>query len=318
MFHQKRKKINFIQLISIVFLALFLSLFSPQKTEAAWIPGMDPMIQRMLDTIYEQVVGMVMGAAKTAAVKMLNSQVDSLVSGKGTGNAAFITNWKDYLVTQPKNNTATYMNSRLTQMTAGKGSSTGYSSEGFSGSGNYASALTQAAKNSVAQKTAVPQMTYQSDPSKMFAGGNFKNLELYLSGINNPWSFSVAADNAYQEELANQKNIQQTQAVAYQGFKPTTSGTGDQQVVTRPGILTKETVANVENLPNNVIASAKSVPEVISSVVSQMIAKAIQQGFSGMQKSAQSQISTQSKLNSGMNNAMNTSGPAAQFNALGH
>ena len=318
MSYQKNKFGRSQKAILTLVLIAFLGFSYPAKTQAALWPAIDPIMSRMLDTVYDTVQGMILGSLKQSAVKILNSQVDSLVSGRGTGNAAFITNWQDYMVTQPQNNTKTYMNSYLTQMTAGKGSSTGYSSEGFSGSGNYAAALTQMAKNNITQMTAVPQMTYQSDPSTMFASGNFKNLELYLSGINNPWSFGAAADSAYQQQLATQQSIQQTQAIAYQGFKPTVSGTGANQIVTRPGILTKETVANVENLPNNVIANAKSVPEVISSVVSQMITKAIQQGFSGMQKSVQTQTSTQSKLTSGINSAVQTSGPAAQFNILGH
>ncbi|MFA7319287.1 MAG: hypothetical protein WC022_01685 [Parcubacteria group bacterium] len=304
--------------ISTIFtIALFSLMFfsCPAKTQAAFWPGVDPPIQRMLDTIYQTIQGIIMGAAKQAAVKMLNSQIDSLVSGNGSGGdgAAFITDWRDYLVIQPQNSTDTYMNSYLTKMTGGRGSSSGYSSEGFSGAGNYASSIVQMEKNNMTQRGKIPQMTYQSDPSKMFNSGNFKNLELYLSGVNNPWAADIAFQNAYQRKLDEQTLMQQTRAIAYQGFKGTSSGTGDDETVTYPGSLTKDSVANVENIGNNVIASAQSIPEVISSVVSQMITKAIQKGFDGIQKSVQNEDSSQNKLDSGTNDSIANNGPGVLF-----
>ena len=272
-------------------------LFSyPAKTQAALWPAIDPIMDNMFAMIRKTVEGMVMGAGKQAAVKMLLNQMESLASGQGADSAVFITDWKDYLVNQPKNSARVYMNSYLSQMTTGRGTSTGYISEGFAGAGNYAAVLTQSAKNSIEKSGTALSMTYEGNPAQMFAGGSFKNIGIYASGVNNPWAFSMKADNAYQAKLTEEKEIQQAQAIAYQGFKGTSSGSGISQMITRPGILTKETLANVENLPNNVIAAANNIPEIITSVVSNMITKSIQQGFNGMQKSAQSQSSSQNKL----------------------
>lgn len=311
---------NFIkkqQALFVVALFSFLFFSYPAKTQAAFWPVIDPIINRMLDTVYTTIQGIILGASKQAAVKMLNSQVDSLVSGDGssTDGAVFITDWRDYLETQPLNNTTTYMNSRLTKMTSGRDSSSGYSSEGFSDTGSYASKLVQMEKNKMTQQNSVRKMTYEGDPTEMFASGNLKNMEIFLDADkpNNSWTFDIAFTEDYQQKLNEQRRLYQTQAIANQSFKSTTSGTGDEQIVTRPGILTKDSIANIENIPNNTIASAQSIPEVISSVVSQMITKAIQKGFDGLQKSAQNNENSQDKLDSGTNSSIADNGPGILF-----
>lgn len=310
------------QAIFIIALFSFLFFSYPAKTQAAFWPVIDPIIKRMLDTVYATIQGIILGASKQAAVKMLNSQVDSLMSGNGssTDGAAFITDWRDYLEIQPLNNTTTYMNSRLTTMTSGRSSSSGYSSEGFSGTGSYANKLVQMEKTKMTEQNSVTKMTYEGDPAEMFASGNLKNSEIFLDAEkpNNGWTFDMDFDKNYQLKLAEQRRIYQTQAIANQSFKSTTSGTGDNQIVTRPGILTKDSVANIENIPNNVIASANSIPEVISSVVSQMITKAIQKGFDGIQKSVQNSENSQSKLDSGMNTYVTNNGPGILFGNFGN
>lgn len=304
------------QAIFIIALVSFLFFSYPTKTQAAFWPTIDPIITRMLDTVWATIQGIILGAAKQAAVKMLNKQVDSLVSGTGSdsGSTAFITNWTDYLVTQPKNTTTTYMNDYLTQMTSGRSSDTGYSSEGFSGSSNsYAKAFTQMEKNKLKEQGTVPKMTYVGDPSEMFDSGNFKNLETFLSGVNNSWAADIAFNAAMQKKQAEETLANQTRAIAYQGFKGTSSGTGSKETITYPGSLTKDSVANVENMGNNVIASAQSIPEVISSVISQMITKAIQKGFDSIQKNAQNDQSTQNKEDSSTNDSVTNNGPGILF-----
>lgn len=298
-----------ITIITIVFLScLFFSY--PTKASAALWPGIDPNITRALDTVYAMIQGMILGAEKQAAVKMLNGQIDSLMGGQGKNGAAYITDWKDYLVSQPKSNTKTYMNSYLSKMTGGKGSSTGYSAEGFSSGSSYSQTLAQTEKNRLEKKDDVPKLSYEGDPSQMFSGKGFKNLELYTSGVNNPWAFQMATEDAYNKKLTEEKSVAQAKAIANQGFKGTTGSDGS---ITYPGILTKELTANTENLPNEVIASAGSIPEVITAIVSQMITKKIQQGFDSVQKSSQSQSSSQNKQTTGINNAAKISGPSAIF-----
>ena len=318
MSHHKNNSGKKSQIICTALLVACLFFAYPQKSEAALWPGIDPEITRVLDTVYDMIQGMIMGALKQGGVKMINSQVDGMMSGQGmSGGAAFITDWKDYLIDQPKDDAKLYMNSYLSKMTSGAGSSVmGYVAEGFSQEGgSYAHTLTQAVKDNLEFGDAPIAFSYEGDPAAMFDGKDFKMLELYTSGVNNPWSFEMEAEYAYDKKLAEEEAVTQARAVAYQGFTGTESG-GD-GTVTFPGILTKEIAANVEDLPNKVIAAAKSIPEVITSIVSQMITKKIQQGFSGVQKKAQSKSSTQYKFSTSTNKAMDTLGPGARFNPLG-
>lgn len=308
--NKKLKKINKLLAAGIFILTVvFCPLFS-HPAEAAWGEFVQEQFHFVLQRIYDNAQGMIMGALKQQAVTMLNGQIDVLLSGD-SGNARFIINWEDYLIAQPENETRVYMNDYLSQMTAGRGSLTGYRSEGFSGSGNYIAGLGQSARASGDARSMTPHPTYEGDPSQMFASGNFKNFNLYLSGVNNPWAFNMAYENEYQKVLEEKKAARQAEAVANQGVRSTYSADG--KTVTYPGSLVKETVANIQNLPNLVIANAQSVAEVINASVSQLITGAMQQGFSGMQRSVQKTTGVQQSIDAERSKAYKASGPGAQY-----
>ena len=295
--------------VMVVFVMFFL--FSPVKNaEAAFWPGVDPPIQRMLDTIYETIKGMIMGIAKKQAVMSLNSQMSSIIGGSATGSAMFITDWEDYLIGQPEDITQNYMNDYLSQMTSGRGSTSGYESEGFSG--NYMAGLTQNASKNIINRQD-PEMTYEGDPADMFESGNFKNMSNYLSGINNPWAFNSWIEYKNQQELEKNQRVAETKARSYSGF----IGTGEQSGqgnITNPGSLTLQDTASVHDLGNKVIAGAQSIPEVIVSVVSQLITRSVSQGFSSVQRNIQREVDyTQDQTSSDINSAIEKYGPGARF-----
>jgi len=308
----KKKNKKFVQAISVVILASSMLLFTPQKAAASWIP-IDPIIRTMLDIVQKQIVGIVMAAAKQAAVKMVNGQLDVQMGGQN-GNVAFVANWRSWLVDEPRKNTEIIINDNLSKMLGGRGNSLSYSSEGFSGTGNYANSLSQMEKAAINQENALPKMTYEGDPSQMFASGNFENMSLYFSGVNNPWSFNISVQSQYNKELQTQMLMKQQIAGAYSGFKGTIGSDGN---VTYPGSLTKEMAANIQNIPNIVIASANSIPEVITSAVTQMMTKMTQQGFSSVQNNSQKNSNTQNKLSNGINNYIDANGPGSIFTGGG-
>jgi len=89
----------------------------------------------MLEEISKRIEGIILGALKQQAAKMLNQQTNKLVGGGKGKQPMFITNWQDYMVKQPQNVTKTYMNDYLSKITSGKGSATGYQSSSSSGIG---------------------------------------------------------------------------------------------------------------------------------------------------------------------------------------
>ncbi|MDQ1283811.1 MAG: hypothetical protein QG620_159 [Patescibacteria group bacterium] len=292
-------------------------LFSPIKSaNAALWPAIDPQYKQMLEEIHERITGIMLGMLKQQAMTMLNQQISKLVGGSSTSSAMFITDWQSYLVKEPEEKTKLYMNDYLSQVTKGRGSSTGYIGEGFSGSGNYSKQLVEIGKKTTVDKPAVPQMTYEGDPSQMFAGGNFKNLSLYLSGINNPWAFSINAQSEYQKKLEEEKKIAETKAVANEAFKSNEKKVDDKgkTIVITPGSLIKENMANVQDLGNKIIASATHPEEIISAVVQQMITKAIQQGVGEIEKAVQKEFdSVSGKIGTQLNTQTSTSGPGTQY-----
>jgi len=329
-----------------VLLSLVLTLYPTKKADAALWPAIDPIIKQGLENVQNHIDGVILTMLKQQAAKMLNGQVGKLMGGKGnTGaNAMFITNWQDYMVTQPQNVTKTYMNDYLSKITGGKGSVSGYQanpnsqgiggllgSSGSSGTtsgagtlagllgsggstgGNYASQLVAAAKTATVSQPQ-PKMTFTGNPSQMFASGNFKNLDSFLSGINNPWAFQMNAQTVYQQQLQQNQQIAKTKAVAYQGFKGTgekANGTGN---ISSPGSLNKSSVASVQNIGNSIIANATHPEEVITAFISQMITKAITTGLGQVQSMINQQTNKLTQqATTQINQAIKASGPAAIY-----
>lgn len=305
-----KNKNYFLRKILLTVLMLVIFCFSSvPKSQAAWIPGLDPIIQNGLDKILQMINGLIIGTLKQQAVKMLTMQVD-ILAGKGSGGqASFIVNWESYLIDEPMNETNLYMNDYISQMTRGRNSSSLYSTEGFSGPNNYGAQLGQ--MTGVLSNAKKQKLTYEGDPSQMLQSGNFKNMELYLSGVNNPWSFNIAVQAEQQRVLENKRFAAQSKAIANQGF-PGTPGDSSGSVVA-PGILTKELMANAQNMPNQILQAASSIPEVATALVTQMISQSITQGFVSVRSKTAKATAGVTKYTNATNQAMNTYGPAARF-----
>lgn len=187
----------------------------------------------------------------------------------------------------------------------------GISIGGATGSaGNYIQQLVSGAK-SITTEQATPQVTYQGNPAQnLFSGGSFKNLNTYLSGINNPWAFNMNAQQQYQKQLTQQQQSAQAQAVAYQGFK----GTGQGGMITNPGSLIKENMANVQDIGNKVLANAQSMPEVITSIVQQIITRSIQNGIGNAGRNVQREVqNVQSQSSQQIQQQVQQNGPGAMY-----
>ena len=332
----------------IIFAILFVVvLLSPQKTQAFWGEFVQENYHFLLKKIDDTITGIGLGMLKQQALNMLNQQVNKLITGSSTSSVMFITNWENYLVKDPEKKAIIYINDKISQSLRGKtgsnyitSSSTSYkisenqasdfnsyASEGFfsstaqaasssnlnlsSSAGNYLTQLEQIAKSHTSEKKD-SIVTYEGNPSQMFANGNFKNIEKYLSGINNPWAFDMYAQETYQKKLVEEKKIAETEAIAYQGVKGKKSADG---TVINPGSIIKEAIVNVQDLGNKIIAAATHPEEVVSAVVSQMITKAIQQGIGEVQSMVEKEVdNVTSKINSEIGNATGKLGTGILYN----
>jgi len=302
--------------IFAIVLALALSLFPSNRSRAALWPAIDPIIKQQLEEVAYHINGIILGTLKQAAAKMLNDQVGKLVGGTSVDSAKFITDWRDFLVKKPENTTNNYINDYLGKVTSGKGS--GYIPSAQSGEGfgkSYTSQLVEGAKKVTSEKEE-PKLTYPGDPSQMFASGNFQNMNLYFSGINNPWAFSMNAQQEYQKKLEEEQKIADAKAQAYFGFKGTekTDAKGN-GLITNPGSITALNVANVQDIGNKILAAATHPEEVITSVVSQIITKAIEKGIGEVESNINREIEkVQNKINSATDTNTQIFGPGAQYN----
>lgn len=278
----------------------------------AWIPGGDATIAMKMDEVWRMINAIIVGTAKQAAVQAINQQVNFMITGRSTQNALFVTDWQDYLVAQPDQQARIYMNAYIDQITAGRGSLSQYipaNSQGFGLSANYQNGLRAGAQTAVLDPPG-PQVTYTGDPSQMFAQGNFRNLSLYLSGINNPWAFNLNVQQKMDQVRQNNQLAAQTQIIAGQGYLGVQK---NGQTVT-PGSTVAATVANAQDLGNKVIAGAQDIPSVISAVVSKLITSSLTQGIGTMQSMVHKEVTSVHIQTTGqMNASIGTNGPGAQY-----
>ncbi len=294
---------------ALLVFSLAIAPMSAPPAHALW--GEFPSIgfEGILDYLRDMISGIIMGSLKQAAFKQINIQMSGTIGGSSAANAKFIVNWTDYLDTAPTKNTNKYMNDYISQMTAGRGSAAGYqSAEGFGG--NYIGQMASSAKIGTTERAMI-RPTYVGNPSQnLFAGGNLNNFNSYLSGVNNPWAFNMHIEQKYQEKLAAEKEVARTKSIAYQGFK----GTEENGYTTSPGSLTKDAMANAQDVGNKILASAKSMPEVITAVVQQMISKSVENGIGNVKANVQREVgNTQSKVVQQINTQTQTAGPGALY-----
>lgn len=279
-------------------------LVSSEKSQAALWPGIDPQITSGLIKIYDLIQGAMLGAAKQASAVAINKQIDTLLSTGSKGGPMFITNWDDYMVTQPKKDADVFINSYIADISKGKGSLSGYEGVG-GGGGSYTKQLTQSALAATSGQKK-PQVTYEGNPSQMFADGTTKNMLELLSGINYPTAFVAEAQDAYQAKIQSNQDVAKTMAVSYQGFK----GVGTKNSISNPGSLVKDMKAGYQNMNINTITNARSLSEVITGAVSAATAKAISMGIGTVMAKVSQKNSL---LNSQVSNQLKTNSSASQF-----
>lgn len=327
------------------FLLSNIFVFYPKKAEA-WdaIPG--HIVDNAMDEILAVIKGITLAAVKQAAVEMILEETEKFmddVTGIGT---RFITDWQDYLVDLPERETTKFMNDYLSGITQGRSSSRyrnqsvgtilSYekSYEGFGGRDSYEFALAEKARaegdntdlqqytaynrdavlenigKSIIEDDGTMDVTYHKDAGAMFDDGNFGNMSVYLSGINNPWSFSYHIQQKKNAYLEQKKDQQRTVSQAYNGF----NGQTEEGMVTRPGILDAWLKINSEDVGNKVIASANTIYEAIVSAVTQAITRSIKQGVGAVKSRAQREIgNVRKKATSQLKSKVKDYGPKAVF-----
>lgn len=278
-------------------------------------------MKQMMEVIYRNIEGVLLGTLKVAATQIINAQINQLVGGGTTGQALFITNYESFLYQEPMQKTDLYMNDFFTLTSRGKYSSANYVGVGnMDGSinGSYSSYLVSQAKNATVDRASEqPQMNleeYTQSPNAMFAEGDWRAFNAFFSNpANNPYGYTMLAEETYQNKLSQEIEIQTVKAQS-SGFKPVEKGG---QVIT-PSATIDSLVSNIQNMGNNIITNASNPAEFLSGVVTGMITKTvnglIQRGIGQVQANIQREIgSVSTQVNSSIKSATQSSGPGAKF-----
>jgi hypothetical protein len=294
-------------------LLVFFSPLAAEQSQAFWPDFLGNAFGAAMDFMLQNIKGIMLGAAKKAAVTALQKEVSFMITGRSSGGAMFVTDWNDYLLAQPTSKADLYINDYITQSTSGRGSMTAYipaSGEGIGG-GSYISVMMQGAKSITSNRPTQPVVTYTGNPSRMFAGASgFANMNLYLSGINNPWAFNLNVQQSYQQKLNSEQQIAQAKVISGQGF----IGQESDGITTTPGSLIKDQVSKVQTMGVDVLANANNLPEVIMAAVSAIISQSITQGVGNIQSSVNREISNvRAQSSAQQNSAVQTSGPGALY-----
>jgi hypothetical protein len=178
-----------------------------------------------------------------------------------------------------------------------------------SSAGNYLNKMVEDAKKATINKVE-PAVTYAGDPSKMFESGNFKNLNTYASGINNPWAFQSNATAVYEKKLTTAKEQAKTEYIAGQGFLPTKDSKGN---IKTPAITTKDIVSKSKTVGNDVLANAQDIPTAMISMIATMAAGTIKDGIESKQETKDNS-SKKNDLQGQMDDLM---GDSQEFDLMG-
>lgn len=305
-------------------LAIVTMIFSSMPTAHAGVWGESlaaASLKQMMEIIYRNIEGVLLGTLKVAATQVINTQINQLVGGGTTGQALFITNYESFLYEEPLQKTNLYMNDFFTLTSRGKYASANYVGVGNIGGnieGNYSSYLVNQAKNATINRSSQqPQINleeYTESPRAMFAEGDWRAFNAFFSNpANNPYGYTILAEEAYQNKLAQEIEIQTVKAQS-SGFKPVEKGG---QVIT-PSATIDSLVSNIQNMGNNIITNASNPAEFLSSVVTGMVTKTIngliQRGIGQVQANIQREIgNVTGQVNSSVRGATQSFGPGAQF-----
>ena len=205
-------------------------------------------------------------ALKMAAIEMMHNIISNIVSGGNNGNAAFVTDWDDYLFKAPQKETRVYMNSFFNSVSAGRLSGLNYEGVGQ----GYDKYLKKYSENSLygSNKQFLTYIqNYTSNPqTEMFSSGNFKAFSAFLDCPNNPYCMSMTAETVYYNELNRNTEVRKS-LVNPSGY---VSKVVNGKVVT-PGSQFQSAMEGIDQLPNGMIVNATKAEELVSGIISSLL-----------------------------------------------
>lgn len=282
----------------------------------------------------QQVRDAVNAAAKMAAIKAVTQTIDSLVFGKSSSPRT-ISNFTDFLVTDPMNKTIAYGQDFLTQTLRGMGSGDYTSASGGVG-GDFLTQMLQDTGNRVLDDwrgknmPTVDYMDYcnlsggsgmgganyltgQSSDGGIFADGNFLCFSAIMSNsVNTPIGLAMALDQEMLAKYQQEKDVASLMATST-GILPELDAYGNvkkslndvQNLMNMPFRIWEEALAN---------ADSKAFATLIQAYVVAMIADIAERGFSTVGDAVSNNVATMgNKYQQEYGKVLDRVGPTASY-----
>lgn len=296
--------------------------FAQEARAEAWGTNIAAAIlKQSLEKIARQIEGAILGALKASAIQLLNTQVGQLIGGSSAGGSAIISDWREFLYSEPEQKVQVYMEDFFAQMTSGRASSSNYDSPYSLANGtnptigNYSVSLVEAGRASLnSSPQPCKELDRFPDPASAIGDGNIAAINAALvNPMCNPIGFSLGTQSVAMQKAEEERNINFVKSIA-SGYKPIESN----GKTILPGSTIGQMVADANDIGNKVIAAASNPAElasgIIVSLVNKTITNTIQKGIGNVQANIQREISNVNRQITGQFNEINQAlGPAAGF-----
>jgi hypothetical protein len=246
------------------------------------------LVQKMLDRLDRYIEGIILSQLKSAAIRMLDKQIDKMFGGGSGNEPLFVTDFREYIHGVSKSYTHDVMNDFFTTSMRGTfsvsnyvevGGMVGTFSSGVNTGVNAAAEVAQSMRLAVKEESPKFDFDTKSLNPGLKGGLSVRDLNQMVSNpMNNSIGASFQAKEVFYATLSEREEIQKVKAQA-SGFIPKEK---DGKVVS-PAALLEGMVVKVKTMANDVITTAEN-PEqlavgVISSFADRAITRIVQQGL---------------------------------------
>lgn len=272
-----KKKILKIKTVVLAVIMTANILFIPSFARAgAWGEAIEAnLMQIAIERAWQTFIDSMVASLKISASRMLKEKLEILLLGTSS-RPLYITNYEDFLYIQPHSKAQVVMDDYFKTITAGVSTSTRNS-------------LVQTQNAIDAEIFGLTEKALGPDIDDYVDGGAENIFDQNKGGgltafnaafdnpLNNPYGAYVYSSKRALGEIEKERRIANTMAIAGQGYigkiDPTTN------LIQLPGITLKDMASAVENLPTQIVAFARSIPEVIGTVAASVLTQTIQAGI---------------------------------------
>ncbi len=187
----------------------------------------------------------------------------ALLVGGDSGSGSLIRDFEDYLFTAPQQRALSQMNIFFNSASSGRISSLNYEGVGS----NYDAYLAHQARQKINGYAFVTNIQSQvTDPrGNLFSTGNMSGFMTFLQPANNPMSYTLTAEQHYNNRVARAQEIAKNENV--NGFVPTKVNGR----ITNPASIAENALLEVDKLGTKMIMDAQgSTPEDKANAIAQV------------------------------------------------